>query len=135
MTILEALTSFLTGTPAIAAIVGDRVYPKKSPQGEQRPSIVWHQISGRTDHVQEGASGYAEARVQLEFQALTYAEAAAAADAVRLALDGFSGTMGPAGDLEVSGAFLEDERDDYDDGLTLYVLHRDYLIEYSPAAS
>jgi len=133
MNIDEALCAFLKG---LSTAAGVRVFPDKAPQAGPWPAIVFHRISGTGDHTHQGPSEYREARFTLDYIAKKKAEVSAIEDQVRLALDGYRGSMGGAAGPEVDGAFLDDQgRDDYDDELETFVRMHDVVIEYGPPAS
>jgi hypothetical protein len=113
----------------VASIVAGRIYPKRAPQGERRAHIVYHRISGAREHSQDGPSGLARPRIQLDLWAPKYADVRTRADAVRVALDGFAGSIGEApGAVNVNAVFLEDEDDDWDDDRELHMYRQDFTV-------
>lgn len=125
MSIEAALFTLLTTTPSIAAKVADRVYPKQLPQDPTTPAIVYHRISGPREHSHDGSSGLAHPRFQLDMYAGSYLEAKALADAVRVAIDGYKGTVEG---VEIQAIFLENDDDGHDDELKVYWFQADYII-------
>lgn len=132
MTIEEGLVAFLKADAGITAKVAGRIYQKKKPQKPNLPAIVIHRISANRDYDQGGHNGYTVVRYQLDTYAADFAAAKQTADAVRLALSGFRGSMGG---VEVSGVFLEGEQDGYDDDLVEYWFTQDYIIQHAEATS
>lgn len=126
MTIEEAITSHLTTNAGVAALVASRVYPKQMPQAPTYPAIVYHRISGPREHSQTGSSGLAHPRFQFDLYARSYAGAKNLSEKVRLAFDDFRGSMGGGSGVEVDAVFLEDDGDDYDDDLQVYMFRVDY---------
>jgi len=125
----QALTGFLKTLGTDAA---DRVFPKVLAQGVARPAIVYHRVSGRHEHTHDGPTEYQEARFQLDLVGKNHDQLVRLEAAVKVALDGFRGTMGGTGGPEVDGAFVEDfGRDDYDDELEEHVRSLDVLIEFA----
>lgn len=128
MTIEEAIQAHLLATPNVAALVGVRVYPVKMPQRPTYPAVVYNRISGPREHSQDGSSGLAHPRFQLDCFAATYAGAKDLASKVRLALDGFRGSMGGVSGVDVNAVFIEDDRDDYDDDIHVYWVSLDAVV-------
>lgn len=108
MAVEKAIRSILVDDGTVAGLVGNRIYPLVRPDGTGSPAITYQQISGFRDHVMTGPSGFVESRFQLNCWADTYAEADALADAVRSAVDGYSGTKES---VVIQGIHLVDEGD------------------------
>lgn len=134
------LRAYLLADSNISSIVGGaRVYAIKLPQGETRASIVYSKISGIGDYHLQGPSGLARPRIQIDCWAPD-ADGIAGPDAsaalgrlVKERIDGFRGSMpygsdSPQASVEVLAAFLDSEREDYDDTAKLYRTSLDYLI-------
>lgn len=128
MIIEEALISLLKDTAGVTAIAGTRGYPLQIPQDAALPAYAYQRISGPREATQEGASGFALARIQIGCQAETYAEAKALKEAIRLAVDGYQGTMG--GGVTVFGCYVENELDGMPGVNEARVVYIDVLIEY-----
>lgn len=95
-------------------------------QGIRPPRIVLTRISGRPDYVMSGASGLAEARVQVDCYDLTQAGAKALAASVKTVLSGRRSGI-------ISGAFLDSERDlppDTDGSARIARVSLDFIIHY-----
>lgn len=103
-----ALIDLIKNDPAIAAVVGDRVYPARRPQGVPYPSIVVTRISGQPGYADDGEIGLQHGRVQVDSTALTYTAAKDLAQLVRTLLSAFSGDN--AG-VTFSYIMLDEERD------------------------
>ncbi|WP_441280508.1 tail completion protein gp17 [Tardiphaga sp. 862_B3_N1_1] len=127
-----ALRAFLLGDAAISTAVGGaRLFPIKMPQGTKVASIVYSRISGRGDHHMMGPSGLGRPRYQIDAWAPSADAAVSLADLVKVRLDGFRGVMGSGqAAVVVQGVFLADEREDYDDTVTMNRLSRDYFIDF-----
>jgi len=135
-----ALRSKLTGTSAIATILGTRIYPDKLPQGTALPAAVYYGISGTDEPGLSGLLGRAEQRIQIDAYAETRTAANALATAIRDALTSSwgRGQWGPTGaKVTVSGCVPEGgERYDTQglgDGSDEdhYITSRDYLIYFA----
>lgn len=67
----EALRALLVGYAPLYAVVGERIYWERIPQGAQRPCIVMFRISGAPRYHMAGADNLVGGRVQFDFQAPT----------------------------------------------------------------
>jgi hypothetical protein len=129
--IRKALRSFLLGDAPIVAVVVDRVYSLRIPQGIKSSSIVVTRISGPGDYHLQGPSGLMSARIQVDAWATTADAATTLANLVKDRLDGYRGTMGTGGNIiTVHGVFVADLREDYDDEAELYRSGRDYFVHH-----
>jgi hypothetical protein len=121
----DALVAFLKADSATNALIAGRIYPSAMPQqkvsSKSVPCIVYHRISTPREMAHDGPrgggslAGCAQPRFQLDLYALESAKASQLAEAVRLALDGFSGSMGGSGGVEVQAVFVEDEQSGFED--------------------
>lgn len=98
----------------LVALVGDRVGPWQSAQGEVLPRIVYHRISGGNVRSLTGPSGLSRERWQIDCYGATYSSAEAVARKIKgrkgdVRLDGYRGTL--AG-VVVRACLLEDDRDE-----------------------
>lgn len=109
MAIMEgALIDLLLNDGPIAAVVSNRVFPGRRPQGALYPSIVMTRISGAPQYADDGEIGLQNARVQIDSQALDYTTAKDLAQLVRARLSAHSGVH--AG-VDFSYIMLDEERD------------------------
>lgn len=99
-----AIRQILLASNDVLAAVEDRIYFVIAPQGERRTRIVLQLVTSVPGFTFEGRGGYVNGRIQVTSLAPTYQEAKELTAAVRLALDGFSGT---ADDTDI--AFIETE--------------------------
>lgn len=111
MTIEEAIVARVLAFAGTAALVGDRVFPGFIPAGAAHPAIAYQRIGGPPNYVMLGETGAAEARIQITCWGVKYADAAAVAEQVRLALSGFRGQLGT---VMVDSLFLEGPTDTTD---------------------
>lgn len=116
MSVRGDLIAYLAGRAAIAALVSNRVYRVKRPQGTPLPAIVVTRITGGYGHHLEGGDGKASAVFQLSVFAETNAAAEAVAEAIRDAMQGFMG--GTWGTTEVDSVILQNELDLFEEDAT-----------------
>ena len=106
----EALRTALLADGTVAGLVGQRVYPLVLPTRAALPAVVYQRISGVRVASHDGPSELARPRFQFACIGSTYAGAKTVANAVRTALDGYSGTVS---EVQVFVALLENEVDFY----------------------
>ena len=120
----SALHYILVNDTTVKAIT-TRCYPVTIPQSPTYPLILYTKISGDRDHALRGASGHAHPRFQIEAWAETYTGAKTLADAIRNALDDYSGT---AAGTVIHSCLIESERDTYESEIEIYRIMQDYMI-------
>lgn len=88
MTMLEtSLYEVLTTGAQISALVGDRMYPTRLPQGATLPALTYSRVSSVRQYTHSGPSGLDDARIQVTCWDTTYDGAKALATAVRQDLE------------------------------------------------
>src|SRR5262245_55212356 len=122
-----AVRGILVDDPAVAALVGTRVFPARLPQGELRASVVYIRVSGVGDYHMAGPSGLAQTRMQIDAWGGTADEATAVANACYDALTGFRGIKN---DVTVQGAFMLVEREAFDTAVQRFSVTRDFYFWY-----
>jgi len=128
MNIEEALYLHLIAEAGVSALVGTRIYPNVAPQEIAKPNLAYQRISATREMYHAGPAGLAEARFQFTCTAGTYRSAKAVINALRQALDGYSGMMGGADGVEVEGAFVETDFDGYNQESSDQVIRLDVMI-------
>jgi len=131
MNIEEALYAHVTGDASIAALISDRFYPLRAPQGAALPYAVYQRISTPRIRSQSGPSGLARPRFQVTCYASSYSQSRQLANLMRISLDGFRGTMG--GGVSVGAVFLENEMDTYEDETGAFGTPMDFIIWHQEA--
>ena len=119
-----ALRSILITDDTVKAIT-TRCYPVTIPQSPTYPLILYTKITGMRDHALRGASGHAHPRFQIEAWAETYTEVKTLADAIRNALDDYSGTV--LGTV-IGSCLIDSERDMYESEIGVYRILQDYFV-------
>lgn len=132
-TINEALWTRLTGVSGLSALVSARVYPGYAPQNATRPFVTYFLVTRTHYTSHDGSSGAARSRYQFSAWSDNYLEAEAVAEQIRLALQGYAGTI----DSCVIGAVLPagDGPITYDEETELYQVPVDYYVIYEEAQS
>lgn len=87
-----AVRALLVGAPAVATLVGQRIYPYALPQGATYPAIRYQRISTDRTYSIQARSDRAQVRMQVDCYAEALTDALALAAAVRDAIDVYSGT-------------------------------------------
>ena len=128
MNIEEALYNKLSTTSGVTTICSTRIYPNVIPQDAAMPAVAYQRISTVRDMAHDGPTGMAHARFQFTCSAALYSTARSLANAIRVALDGFSGTMGGAGGVAVEASFVENDSDGYNQAGGEYVVRLDVRI-------
>jgi hypothetical protein len=90
----EAIRARLLATASVTALVSQRVYCGARPQAGALPDIIINRISGAPVYTDQGESGLATARIQIDCWGLTYSSAKTVARAVIASLSAFFGTVG-----------------------------------------
>lgn len=108
MSLRKDLADWLAAEPTITTIIGTRIYATRLPDTPAYPSLSYRQISAEYLYTLEGSSGVAIFTVQFDCWAKTLTAMEDLAEALRLKLQGFSGTMGTT---EIRFATLVNEID------------------------
>lgn len=121
ITVGEGLRSYLLAAPAIAALVGTRVYPLRLPQKATFPAIVLQRISDvRWSHLR-GAGSLARPRFQVDCWATTHLAATQLGSLCRARLAGFAGTFtdaeSPATVIRVQAIVMDSEQDLFEEDI------------------
>lgn len=104
------LRSALVGSTAVTSIVESRIYPVLAPASSALPLITWRR-SGITRSQTLGAPmGVPQVSVEYQIFAGTYEAARDVADAMRVVLDGYGGTVD---NTTVRQTSLENEVDEF----------------------
>lgn len=95
MSIATDLVAYLLAQSSITTLVGTRIWGgQRREQGSALPAITVHVISAGQEVNLTARGGTAFPRIQIDVWGATYATADAVKEAIRLKLQGFSGTMG-----------------------------------------
>jgi hypothetical protein len=140
--ICDELRTWMKTKTAITDIVGTstaaKIYQHDAKQGVAPPYIVLHVFEGSSSETLSAIAGVAMNRVQVDCYGLTNSAAYALAEAVRVNLQMYRGTMGSTAVLNVtSNGGYERLFDPPSTGANQkrYIYSRDYLITYREATS
>jgi len=104
----KVIYSVLANDGNVSGLVATRIYPMLVPQGVAMPAIVYEQLTGPREHTMDGPFGMAGPVFNINCWSASYSQARTLADYVRIALDGYKGTVGT---IKIYGAFLNNEAD------------------------
>ena len=124
-TIRQALLTYLKSQPDVTALIGSRIYILSASQTVGDPHVVYSRISATRSHAKAGPSGLTESRVQFSIWSKWFREAWAVAEALRHALDGFSGIMNG---VNIRAIRSDGEADFFESDTKLYQVASDFLI-------
>ena len=127
-----AIYTILMGDSAVQAIVDGRVGPGGDPM-RGKSSVVYHIISSVTGHTMDGPDTLITPTLQVNSYGSRDFTAESLADAVRGALNGFSGTING---VSISYMALDDEGDldDFEPGnkeISRHGVRQDYIVTYT----
>ena len=107
----QALASVMLTNPAVAAVVGQRVYPVIAPATAEVPFITWRRSSVSRQQTLSGPMGMPTVTLAIDLYATTYEAVRDLADRVRVALDGYGGR--PSDSAVVKNVSLDNEADGF----------------------
>lgn len=119
----ETLVNRLLATPALTALVGDRIKPVRNDEDTALPALSYQLISRSSEYTHDG-EGISSPRYQLTALGRTYAEAVAVIAACKIPL---SGVRWPDG----SSSMCENEMDGWNQqsrGTGVYVRRLDVVV-------
>lgn len=106
----RVLLNALVSSTAVTSVVGTRIYPLLAPASSALPFVVWRRTGIERSQTLGLPVGVPRVSVDYTVIATTYNQAREAADAMRLTLDGYGGSVENTVVEQVS---LENEVDDF----------------------
>lgn len=88
------LADELKTSPAVAELVGDRVFPVIAPATAALPFVTWRRSAVQREQSLAGPIGNASVTLQFDIFAETYEAVRELADRCRATLDGWGGSLG-----------------------------------------
>lgn len=131
------LRKYLLTKTDLTALVGTRIHWQMIPQSERAtaayPCITYRRDIGGHGHDIDGSSGFAAPVFDFFVWGQGTEEVEAAAEQLRLSLQGFTGVMG---ETQVHGITLDDDRDFYfeprqGEKVGLWAINHRYKIEHA----
>jgi hypothetical protein len=107
----QGLATVLVSDPAVAAVVGQRVYPVIAPATADLPFITWRRSGVQRSHTLGGPMGMPTVVMSVDLYAVTYEAVRELADRIRRALDGYGGS--PSDSVVVDNVSLDNEADGF----------------------
>jgi len=107
----QAAARALQASPAVAMILGQRIWPVIAPASASLPFATWRRTAVTRSQGLSGPIGAATVQLAVDVFATTYEEAREAADAIRSVLDGFGGQV--ADYVSVRNVTLDTESDGF----------------------
>lgn len=89
----QILANALVLDPAVAAVIGQRVYPVVAPASAALPFVTWRRTGIARQQGLNGPIGMSTVTLAVEVYAETYGEARDIADKCRRVLDGYGTTV------------------------------------------
>lgn len=135
MSVAKGLRDFLLADAGVSAQIGTRLYANQHvPQGAAYPHATYYRVSTNRRRHLKGSSNLPTARYQVDAFGQTYADAFAAAEAIRSAI-GENGQSGTWDGTTIVLARLDDESDTYtapfqDDDNGAHQISLDLFITY-----
>lgn len=124
----EALHYLLKNNAGVSAVVSARIYPTVAPQNVTLPCVVYQRISGVREHTHDAIGDLARPRFQFAAIATTYSAAKLLANAVRVAIDNYAGTV--LG-VRIDSVLVQNEIDGYNlatDTTSTYMTYVDAIV-------
>ena len=122
---IETAIRYILINDATVKAITTRCYPVTIPQSPTYPLILYTKITGMRDHTLRGASGHTHPRFQIEAWAKASTGVKTLADAIRNALDDYTGT---ASGTVIHSCLIDSERDAYESAIEVYRVIQDYFI-------
>ncbi len=111
MAVESAVVALLEATAGVTSLVGTRIYPQDAPPDAALPYIVYRRgLPNDRVPALSGVTGLNRAELELFCVSTDYGVAKSVADAVRVGLDGKSGTYAST---RLQGVFVEDGQDEF----------------------
>lgn len=130
----DALTTRLLASPALSALVGNRITWGERVKKEPLPAITMLVVSPGRNYVHGGADPTGNPRIQFDCYGSTSAQAKAVADALIATLE----ARATVGGIAFSAALLDAERgpliEDVGGGLKVHRFSLDFFVWFSLAA-
>lgn len=122
---IKGIINILENDSAVTTLVSQKIHAYLVPQSTAAPYIRVWVVSNTPIDSKEGASGFDKVRIQVDCVAESYATAQSISDAVRSALDDYTGV---ANTVDIIGLRLEDENDLFDTESDFFTKALDFMV-------
>jgi len=123
----KKMVAVLLDSTTVTNLVGDRIFPVVVRSDGDLPGITYQRTYGERTYTMAGSGGWARVTISLACWARDYSQARSMADAVRLALDAYSGT--DSDDIQIGK--VTDGADSYDADLDVFGCSLDLEVQYN----
>lgn len=129
MTIEVALHDRMAGHAGLSALVSNRIYPLRMPQGVTFPAVTYHRVSSQPVSAFGADTGLEAARFQVSAWSDSRTPLAAhdVAVEIRAALQRFRGTQTG---IVIQGIFLENQIDLYEPDTEVWQVALDFMVHF-----
>lgn len=107
----KAAARAIAADPAVAALLGERIWPVIAPQSASLPFATWRRTGVQRSQTLSGPMGMATVLLAVDVFSTTYEEARDIADRVRSVLDGWGGPVSEY--VSVRNVSLDSESDGF----------------------
>lgn len=107
----KAAARAIAADPAVAALLGERIWPVIAPQSASLPFATWRRTGVQRSQTLSGPMGMATVVLAVDVFSTTYEEARDIADRVRSVLDGWGGAVSEY--VSVRNVSLDSESDGF----------------------
>lgn len=122
----KSVRRLLLDHAGVSAIVANRIYTRRMPQGVTMPAGVVWRITTPRERTHSGPSGLARTRLQVDWWCDEGSDSARlVSEQARKCLDGYRGTVEG---IRIDSVAVEGDRDDERAGLELWLTSQDVLV-------
>lgn len=107
----KAAARAIAADPAVALLLGERIWPVIAPQSASLPFATWRRTGVQRSQTLSGPMGMATVVLAVDVFAMTYEEAREIADRIRSVLDGWGGAVSEY--VSVRNVSLDSESDGF----------------------
>jgi hypothetical protein len=107
----KAAARAIASDPAVAMLLGERIWPVIAPQSASLPFATWRRTGVQRSQTLSGPMGMATVQLAVDVFSTTYEEAREIADRIRSSLDGWGGAVSEY--VSVRNVSLDSESDGF----------------------
>ena len=125
----EEIRARLNTFAGVSALVSGRIYPIHLPQNPTYPCVVYTRIANEHFNNLDGSAGLSSPFIQVDAWADDPMEARDIGEQIRLALQGYSGSL--ASGVTIHGISLDSDREGFEYEVGTYRHSADYTVWHS----